>query len=61
MQTLVIRNLCETEKLRYYARVIQKLQNELAIKGADSTETRYLLSIIVIMTMLTKSSCVSIA
>jgi hypothetical protein len=32
MQTLVIRNLCETEKLRYYARVIQKLQNELGLK-----------------------------
>jgi hypothetical protein len=33
----------------------------LEIKGADSTETCYLLSIIVIMAMLTKSSWVSIA
>ena len=26
------RNLCETEKMRYYARVIQKLQNELGLQ-----------------------------
>jgi hypothetical protein len=29
---VVGRNLCETEKMKYYARVIQKLQNELGLQ-----------------------------